>query len=280
MGPLAGPPYRAVGVVPRPKGRDCRYEAAGGRSVRVNVTWDHAAEFMQMMGAMAGMLNTAGLHELKLSDSSTVAGSWDKAHVSQCCEFNALLGDRMVTVDIAGSHATIAQAAGLADAAVRRLDQPLDVDGAAGIKLAEERATARPKRRSVCDLVTQADAEAIAGVALLAPPKGDVESCLYVWPLDAGGSRHSVKLMVQWTDGFHEMRLVSSMTGQASLMIGLGKPGGEALAGNTGPWDEFSQSIIGVMAVKSDVLASVESGPYRQDIARAFVEKAVVNLSK
>jgi hypothetical protein len=34
------------------------------------------------------------------------------------------------------------------------------------------------------------------------------------------------------------------------------------------------------MAVKNDVLVSVESGPYRQDITRAFVEKAVVNLTK
>jgi len=281
VGPLAGPPYRAVGATPQPKGDDCRYEAAAGRSVRVNVTWEGGAQLMGMMGAMESAVKKAGLSELKLLDGSTVAGEWDKAKITQCCEFNALRGDRMVTVDIAGSHATIAQAASLADAAVKRLDQPLEIDGGGGIKLAEERAAQRPKSRNVCELLTRADAEAIAGATLLAPPKGNEDSCTYEWPLDANGSRYAVKLMVQWKDGFHEMRQTSSMVGQASSMLGMGKVSGQASPDrNDGPWDEFSQSIVGVMAVKSDVLASVESGPYRQDIARAFIEKAVVNLAK
>jgi hypothetical protein len=284
LGPLAGPPYRAAGAVARPRGEDCRYEATDGRSIRVNVTWDGGAQFMSMMGAMAGMLNQAGLRELKLSDSSTAAGEWDQAQVNQCCEFNALRGDRVVTVDVAGSRAAIGQAAGLAALAVKRLDRLLDVDGAAGVKAAETRAALRPQRRNVCALLPRADAEAIAGTALIGAPKGDEAGCTYQWPLDGAGSTYELKLTVQWTDGFHEMRQVTAMVGQASSMIGLGggasaqdradvPPGGV-------PWDEFSQSIIGVMAVKNDVLASIESGPFRQDIARAFVERALVNLSK
>jgi hypothetical protein len=277
VGPLAGPPYRAAGATPQPNGEDCRYEASDRRSIRVNVTWEGGAQLIGMMGAMESMVKTAGLSELKLSDGSTIAGEWDQAHVNQCCEFNALRGDRVVTVDVAGSHATIAQAASLADAAMKRLDHPLETDGSAGIKPAQERAAQRPKPRSVCELVTRADAEAIAGVSLLAPPKGNEDSCTYAWPVDSNGSSYGIKLMVQWQDGFHEMRLTSSMVGQASSMIGIGKA---TPVRNEGPWDEFSQSIVGVMAVKSDVLVSVESGPYRQDITRAFVEKAVVNLTK
>ena len=281
VGPLAGPPYRAAGATPALNGEDCRYEVAGGRSIRVNVTWDGGAQLIGMMGAMASGLNKAGLSELKISGGSTVAGAWDKAHVSQCCEFNALLGDRLVTVDVAGSHATIAQAASLAGIAVKRLDHPLDLDGAGGIKSAQARAAQRPKRRAICVLLSRADAEAIVGTALLAPPKGDDEACTYEWPLDASGSPYSMKLMVQWTDGFHEMRQMSAIMGQASAMIGLGSGSGQGTPkAEDGPWDEFSQSIVGVMAVKSDVLLSIESGPFKQDVAKALVRKAIVNLGK
>ncbi len=281
VGPLAGAPYRAAGARPTPRGEDCRYEAAGGRSIRVKVLWDGGAMLINMMGAMNGAMNSAGLSELKLYDNSTVAGGWDKAAVSMCCEFNALRGDRLVTVDIAGSRATIGQAAGLAGMAIKRLDRPLDVDGIAGIKPAEERAAQRPKHRNVCDLVTRADAEAIAGKPLSLPPKGDEGGCTYQWPLDNQGSLYDLKLMVQWSDGFHDMRQVSSMVGQASSMMGMNKlAGAQSADKNAGPWDEYSQSIIGVMAVTNDVLVSIESGPFQRDIARAFVERAVVNLRK
>jgi hypothetical protein len=79
----------------------------------------------------------------------------------------------------------------------------------------------------------------------------------------------------------HDMRQVSSITAQASSMIGFGSTPGQASSkAENGPWDEFSRSIIGVMAVKNDVLVSIESGPFQQDIARGFVEKAIVNLTK
>lgn len=281
MGPLAGPPFRAAGPTPQPKGEDCRYEAADRRAIRVNVTREGGAQLIRMMGAMQGTTNQAGLKELKLLDNSTVAGAWDDARISQCCEFNALHGDQMVTIDIAGSHATIAQAASLADSAVKRIDQPLEIDGNAGIKSAQERAAQRPKPRNVCDLVTRADAERIAGVSLLAPPKGDKESCTYQWALDNNGSRYAIELKVQWQDGFGAMRSIGAMVGNASSMVGLGKPSGQTKpASDDGPWDEFSQSIIGVMAVKNDVLISIESGPFKQDVARAFIHKAVVNLGE
>jgi hypothetical protein len=281
LGPLAGPPYRASGTAAKANGTDCRYETAAGRSIRVSVMWEDGAQFIGMMGAMADALKTAGLSELKLSDGSTVAGAWDRAHVNQCCEFNALRGDRLVTIDVAASRASIGQGAALADAAVRRVDQPLTIDGGAGVASAQQRAAQRPKPRSVCDVVTRADAEAIAGSTLLAPPKGDEDSCSYAWDLAANGSRYTIKLMMQWKDGFHELRQASSMIGQASSMLGLGPQGGQPSSDSVERrYDEFSRSIVGVMAVKSDVLASVESGPYRQDIAEAFVEKAMANLMK
>jgi hypothetical protein len=282
IGPLAGPPYRTGGGVdPAPNGGHCRYETADLHALQVEVMWDGGAQFMGMMGTMQGTLEKGGLKELKLIDGTTVAGAWDEARVSQCCAFNALRGDRLVIVDIAESRATIAQASSLADAAVKRLDQPLRIDGNAGIKPAQERIAQRPKPRSVCELVTKADAEAIAGVALLAAPTGNPDSCSYEWPLDAAGSRFGVKLMVQWKGGFGAMREIHGMVSNASAMIDkagvLGQP---SLAVGQGPWDEFSQSIIGVSAVKSDVMVGIEGGPFKQDVQRAFIEKAVVNLVK
>jgi hypothetical protein len=281
IGPLAGPPYRASGTAPEANGADCRYETAAARSIRVSVMWEDGAQFVGMMGAMAGALKTAGLGKLKLSDGTIASGAWDRAHVNQCCEFNALRGDRLVTIDVAASRATIGQAAVLADAAVRRLDQPLTIDGGAGVGSAQQRAAQRPKARSVCDVVSRTDAEAIAGSTLLAPPKGDEDSCSYVWDLAANGSRYTLKLTMQWKDGFHEWRQTTSMIGQASSMLGMGSGGGQASSdGVDRRYDEFSRSIVGIMAVKSDVFASVESGPYRQDIAEKFVEKALANLMK
>ena len=80
--------------------------------------------------------------------------------------------------------------------------------------------------------------------------------------------------MVVWQNGFSEMRTTRTAVGNASSMIGGGrlqKPTGADQ--NIGPWDEFSKSIIGVSAVKNDVMVSVEGGPIRQDIQQAFVEK-------
>jgi hypothetical protein len=279
LGPLAGPPFQAVGARPRPNAEECRYETAGFRAISVKVLWTGGAQMIGMMGAVQGMVKKAGLAELKLTDGTTVAGAWDDARVSQCCEFNALRGDQLVTVNIAGSYATLQQAGRLADAAVKRLDQPLAIAGEDGIKPAQERFLLRPKRRSVCDLLTQADAEAITHVALSAPPKGGEESCSYAWPLSAATSNYTLKLEVTWLDGFETMRTTQSIVGNTSAMIGLGKPSSTAKP-EAGPWDEFAQSIIGVMAAKNDVLVSVESGPFQADTSRSFVKKAIENLAR
>ncbi len=282
MGPLAGPPYRAGGgATPQANGGDCRYEAPDRRSIRVSVAWNGGAQFFSMMRSMQGVVTQAGLGELKLLDGTTIAGAWDEARVSQCCEFNALHGDQVVTVDVAGSRATLRQAASLADAAVRRLGQPLQTGGAAGLQPAQERAAQRPRPRSVCDLVTRADAEAIVGTSLIGPPKGNEQSCRYEWPNDALGSSNRIDLRVQWRGGFSELRETSLAVGNAASMIGLGRSSSQATPDrDQGPWDEFSQSIIGVSAAKNDVMVSVEGGPLQQDLQRAFVTRAIINLTR
>ena len=282
MGPLAGPPYRVGhGVTPQANGDGCRYEAPDRHSIRLSVTWDGGRQLIAMMGSVQAMADSAGLNQLKLGDGSTVAGHWDQARLNQCCEFNALRGDRVVTLDVSGSHATVAQAAALADAAIQRLDQPLAVSGSAGIKSAQERASQRPKPRNVCELLTAADAEAILGVTLAQPPKGTYDRCRYVWPGSFQGSTYQFDLAVTWQDGFSEMRFTDSAVGNASSMMGMGKPESRSATDrDSGPWDEFSRTIIGVSAAKADVRVSIEGGPMQQDLQRAFVQKAIVNLAR
>lgn len=280
IGPLAGPPYRASGRTPSPSGSDCRYDTGNRRSIRVQVEWQGGKIFMRMLGATQMMVESAGLKQLKLVDGSTVAGHWDQAALNGCCEFNALLGDRLVTVDVSGSKATVAQAASLADSAAQRLDQPLDISGAAGIKAAEDRATRRPKPRPACELLNQADAEAITGTPLSEPPKGNNNQCTYVWPLNPQIPDYELQLKVTWQDGFSEMRMTTTAIGNASSMFGMNKPQKPAGADQNGLWDEFSKSIIGVSAAKDDVMISVEGGPMRQDVQQSFVEKALANLNK
>ena len=45
-----------------------------------------------------------------------------------------------------------------------------------------------------------------------------------------------------------------------------------------GPWDVYSQSIVGVSAVKSDVLVHVDNGPFMREVSNAFIAKAIDNL--
>ena len=77
------------------------------------------------------------------------------------------------------------------------------------------------------------------------------------------------------------MRTTNAMIGNASSVVGTEKLFGQATAvAGKGPWDELSTSIVGVAAVKNDVMVNVESGPFKQEVARAFIEKAVLNLAR
>lgn len=288
IGPLAGPPYRGQAGNPQPTSDNCRYETPDLHSVVASVAWTGGAQMIGVMGFVQGMVKESVAGQLKLIDGTTLAGEWDEARITGCCEFNALRGDQLVTIDIAGSHATIAQAAALADSALKRIDQPLAVDDAAGSRAALARADRRPKARSVCALLSRADVEAIAQVSLLTEPTGNENSCTYHIPLNGEGSDFTITLAVDWVDGFHEMRVTQSSIGNATSALGMNELFGQDKTGDdpadkkaaeAGPWDELAQSIVGVSAVKSDVLISTESGPLGQELVRALIAKAVENLN-
>jgi hypothetical protein len=277
IGPLAGPPYRGQAGVPQPASDSCRYETPDLRSIVVEVAWKGGAEELRIMGLVQAMVKESVAGQLKLIDGTTLTGGWTDARTTGCCAFHALRDDQLVTIDVGGSRATIVQAASLADAALKRIGQPLKIDDAAGIEAARARADQRPVPRSVCALLPRAEVEAIAKAALPAEPTGNQQSCTYSLPMYGPGSEFQVTLAVDWRDGFHEMRATQAVIGSATSAMGMGKADNAADTGGAG--GEVAQSIIGVLGVRRDVLISVESGPFRQDLIRALVVKALANLT-
>lgn len=269
LGPLAGAPYRARLTTPDAGGDLCRFENEELRSLVISVVWENGAQELTLLNAVSAIVNAGDLGALRLVDGTTLAGEWDEARVVGCCELDALRGDQLVKVDVAGTRATLADAARLADAALRRLDAPLAVDDRAASDAAGARMATRPRIRPVCDLVPRAQAEEIFGGALMESPAGDDTSCTY------RGDELDLTLSVQWRDGFRDRQVIDATVGTTASFIGLPRSD-EAEAG---PWDEYSSSIVGVMAVKRDVLVSVETGPFGQSTGRAFVERAIRNLT-
>jgi hypothetical protein len=289
IGPLAGAPYRAGGMPPALDGDMCRYETETLRSLVVNVVWVDGARNIGMMNTMQGAIKDSEAGELKLVNGTTLTGEWDEARLMGCCEFNALRGDQLVSVDFAGTNADMTQVVSLANAAILRLEKPLVVDDAAAVAAAQSRESARPRVRSVCELVTRADAEALTEKTLVAEPAGNEDHCLYQIPLDMQGSTLDLDLKVQWRNGFREMAVMQAAFAQGTDLV-IQAAFGESMdiaelenppsEQEPGPWDVYAQSIVGPAAVKSDVLVHVESGPYMQDVASAFVATAIENLNR
>jgi len=256
-----------------------------------------------------------------LPEGMTLTGEWDEAAVIGCCKILALRGDSLVDIDYAGSRARPEQAVGLLNAALQRLDKPLAFDGRAGNTLAQQRAAMLPRMRPVCELVARAEAEAIFG-ALKQEPKGDDKSCLYAVAAPAkfetpekmtsnilnmmtsGTQASEVRVIVKWRGGFRELRGGVAMMGGMQQMMeksgsleppqGPNNPMDKALAhvrgasmrpptqATGGPWDEAWQTSGGFMAVRKDVLVSIETQSLLSgadlDKRRQIVAKAVEKL--
>lgn len=277
--PLAGPPYRSKGTEPSETGDACRYETASFRAISVEVDWSNGGELFGLINMVSGVTDDAGLKGvLTLSDGTTLRGAWDEARQFMCCQFHALYGDQRVVLDIAATKLTVEQAAGLADKAVQRLDQPLKADSTVGIAQANEHNKARPPIASACTLISRGEAETLVGATLVSDPQGDESGCTYAWAPEGSDYQEQISLSVTWRDGFGEMRRT-----QAAIGMGMDVIADQEidLTQNPGPdgkvFDAYSVSIIGVMAVRKDVLLSIESGPM-SEIAAKFIAVAAAKL--
>lgn len=278
--PLAGPPFRASNGLPAADGDVCRYQTAAFRAVDLSVNWSDGGRTFGLMDMVGGIVADGGLKgAVTLSSGTTVSGSWDAARDFLCCQFNALRGERLVSVDIGASRASLEQAAALTDLAVQRLDQPLGVDDAAGLASALERDKTRPAAGPACALVTRPEAEAIVGAPLSDDPQGDNSSCQYSWSPVGADYTEQLTLNVTWRDGLSEMRQTQAAMGQAlSFMNAEGLAADQAQHGGDGLFDEQASSFIGVMAVRKDVLLNIETGGMNNDPASAFIATAASKL--
>ncbi len=278
--PLATPPFRANGVDPSPTGDDCRYETATFRAITVHVDWTDGGTTFGLLNGIARQTAAAGLKGVvELSDGSTVRGNWDEARGFMCCQFLALRGEELVTVDVSGSDATLAGAASLANLAVKALDAPAAVDDAVAVKAASALEAARPAIVPVCSLLSQDEVEAILGAPLTREREGGADDCTYDWIMSDGSYDATLTLNVTWRGGFSDMR-----TSLAALGIALDAidPAGD-LSDTTQQTegagaDALVTSFIGVSTVRKDVLLSIETGGMNGDIATALIQAAAAKL--
>lgn len=277
--PLVGPAFREANGVADPNGGSCRYETANFRSIDISVDWDDGGTKLALLGLVSSVLDQSRLKGLViLSDGTEVHGAWDQAKDFMCCEFNAQRGKALVVVDISSSRATLQQAASLADFAVQRLDHPLPSPDTAGIDAATKRAKTRPPITSVCSLVTRAEAETIVDAPLGADPKGDDSSCRYSWTAAGTDYEQELTLGVTWRGGLAAMRQAQAAIGQAMSFLSSEGLADQKQQSAGGLFDEHAESIIGVMAVRKDVLLSVEGGFMNNDLATAFIAAAAKKL--
>jgi hypothetical protein len=286
-GSLVGPAYRFSKSGdhwgPAEDGDACRYEGANRHFVEIEVEWEGGAQLLNMYGTVQSLAGQKLKGVLKLGDGSELTGEWDEAKVVNCCTFIAMRGDQLVTVDIAGSNATLEQAAGIADAALKRIEKPLSIDTAAGVAAAIARDATRPKPRDPCSLVTRAEAEAAMEAPLAKDPAVDGSNCTYV---STGKFPWTIVLNVRWRDGNPEFREQTALVAGMSKVFALGGDAGqnkqEPVAPDpalTGPWEAAQFSAGEFWAVKNDVLIKADArGAQKLEHARNLVAAAMSKL--
>jgi hypothetical protein len=287
--PLAVQPFLSRDGKPVRGGSTCKYEDANLHSVTIDVEWENGAMMWKMVGSFQAMADQGAKGLVHLADGSDLAGEWDEARVQGCCRFMALRGDQLVTIDVGATKATIASAARLADAALKRLDKPLPIEGSKSVKAAMEFETAtRPKPRNPCNLISRPEAEALIG-PLAAEPTSDDKRCEYARP--ANGTVGPVYVLkVTWTGGFGEFResntmfgtlakdLSKSMQFSGNVKEAVESPAvGSDLPANSA-WEAAHYNIAGLTAVKKDVLISIEPQAGSSDDALKLMERAMSKL--
>jgi len=223
-GPLGTAPYRGSNDNPVADGSDCVYQSANFQVITLSVNFDggqqayHVGDFVGALVKGAGVVNEKTKKVMVSEDGSEIAGEWDEAKLTpfNCCIFNALAADRMISIDFTGSSATLKQAARLVDAAFKRMSKPLALDGGANVEAAKAFLKTRPARRDPCSVLSQAEAEAILG-KLIAPPAAQADSCSYELP--AQGIRQIYELQYKWRGGNYDFRtdLQAAKMGGAAL---------------------------------------------------------------
>jgi hypothetical protein len=226
--PLGTPPYRGSGINPSPSGTDCIYETVNFQNVTLSVTFSggqqayHIGDFIGgLIKGSNGVIADKAKKAMVSEDGSEIAGEWDEAKLTpfNCCIFNALRADQMITIDFTGSTMTLKQAAGLVDAAFKRLGKPLSLDGGANVAAAKAFLKTRPQRKDPCSVLTQTEVEAILG-KLAAAPKAEDDVCSYELPQRPDLPPRIYDLQFFWSGGNDRFRSDLHTAGIAGAALG------------------------------------------------------------
>jgi hypothetical protein len=211
-GPLGTAPYRGSNGNPQVDGSDCIYLSANFQQIVLSVAFEggqrayHVVDFVGNIVKSAAPATQSAKKAMISEDGSEITGEWDEAKLTpfNCCIFNALRADQLITVDFTGSRATLKQVARLVDAAFRRIDKPLSLDGGANVTAAKTFLSTRPARKDPCSVLTRAEAEAILG-ARVAEPVAKGDTCSYELP-SSKGMPQAYQLEFRWRGGNYEFR--------------------------------------------------------------------------
>jgi hypothetical protein len=230
----------------------------------------------------------------KLDDGTEIAGEWDEAALTpmNCCIFDALRGDQLITIDFTASSATLRQTATLVDSAYNRMDQPLKIDGGAAVAAAKAFDKTRPQPVDVCKSLTRAEVEAIIGPLRTDPVSHGTDGCTYEVPPQQGVPQQ-YEVVVRWRGGYSEWRLdqhVAKIGGAALEQIAedvakrplpqavkdaASAPFGTASSATAAPGADPAEAVtntrLHLAAVKRDVQVSVASHFVDGDKAKTLV---------
>jgi len=300
IGPLASAPYRGEWK-PDQGNNSCRYDTKDHRRIVLSVDWSGGPIVMKMNRFGRGLTDQVSKQgEMKmgktvLGSGDTLAGEWDEISEGPmaCCDLHVLLGDRHLELNWTGTRLTAATAAPLLNAALKRLDHPLAINGSAGIPAAQQNYAADAKDSTVdmCKLIPQADAEAILGAHLLNPPArgqapgaAGARECDYKTPMPGGGQVEYDLILWTWHDGavqFGEDQFV--IAGGTRAVRNLAGARSGALPADTtdnpaGPWDEAGPtSSMGFEAVTGPIMVKLNTNGSRQTTL-ALLGKAITTL--
>ena len=142
----------------------------------VSVDWSGGPAAMGMIRMGRGLTDQISKKgEMKTGTSvfasgDTLVGEWDESRWAPdaCCDLHALRGTEHVELDWTGTRLSTEGAGKLLDAAIKRLDSPLKIDGAAGVPAALQLYSqeAKDSTLNMCALLPQADVETALGKKL------------------------------------------------------------------------------------------------------------------
>jgi hypothetical protein len=192
-----------------------------------------------------------------------------------CCVWELRHHGVAIRIDVQGSEASLEDAGRLAWRARARIDAPLADPGTAGLPAAAQGDARRPRPAPDCDLLSPRDAASRLGASHLVPIAGDggTSRCRVEFQSSTTAGLPSpapLRFTVLWRGGYRAFRgaLEDAPAGHA---LEGGAPAGTPDAFD-GPWERAAVGTDRVLAVRRDVLVTVEGEVFlgNKDALRAL----------